>query len=649
MSIIKSLFGVLMMATLVACGGGGGNGSAPTSTSTTTTATASIASILLTAPSASISADGTSSLTITARALDASNGLVKGAVINLATNGSSILSYSSVTTDATTGLATVTLVADSNNQATRTATVTASCAACSASAASFPVVINGATVDLVSPSGYSLITQGNALALSATVRDAKNNVVPGVQVTFAASDSTVIGLSNLTASTDPSGIATTNITGLKVGSASVTASALGYATSKLFTVSAGSGSPSVLKILSSSLGDLIKIGDSTTITVSAPNAASVNFVSTLGVFASPAGAGGTFTANFSSAQAGNATVTVYDNLGRTDDHVLTVSQPPCKANKIILGADQTTVGISSIGSVPFATLTARAVYWDGTRDQGVANVPILFTMSGGPGGGEYLNRAYQLSDTSGYASAKFYSGSASSIPNGIKVDASIPSDATCSPTRPIYGTGTSNTNGASSNTALLTIGGQSLSVSFGAASVLRESTDKTLYIQDYSVQVTDPNNNPVSGAIVTLRLKPVAFSTGLACVPTGTFCSEDANDNDSLDPGEDGVRLAVTDDTKIGQTCSAAMPPATASKIDGLLTPQNSWGGSVPSTVKTDSTGTAPFSLTYLKGSAIWVLNRLTATVLVNGTEATTSTMFRLRAIDADVTPVCHLPDSPFQ
>jgi hypothetical protein len=289
-------------------------------------------------------------------------------------------------------------------------------------------------------------------------------------------------------------------------------------------------------------------------------------------------------------------------------------------------------------------LTARALYSVGSSDQGVANVPILFSMTGGPGAGEYLTPAYQLTDSSGYAYADFYAGNSASIQNGIVVAAQIQGTAIQTGTAP------------SSNSAQLTVGGQALSVAFGAASVIRESTDKTLYILDYSVQVTDANNNPVPNALVTLRVRPVAFSLGSGCTvakdavftsANATYCSEDTNSNGSLDAGEDGVRTLTTVST--AGRCPAGTA-ASAGTSDGLLTPQNSVGGAVPATVTTDASGTAPFSLTYLKASSIWVVDKLSATVSVNGTESGSSTIFQLTPSEVDVKlpDTCHIPNSPF-
>jgi hypothetical protein len=359
--------------------------------------------------------------------------------------------------------------------------------------------------------------------------------------------------------------------------------------------------------------------------------------------------GGTASAVLTSSQAGTATVTMYDDLSprRSTSLTLAVSPPVSATNKILLSASKTTLPLSAVsGSQSSLTLNARAVLFDGSTDQSVANVPIEFFMSGGPGAGESLTPALAFTDSTGNASATFTAGTAASIPNGIVISAKV------------QGTTVQTGTAPSNNSALLTIGGQATSVGFGSASVVGESSDKTLYILAYSVQVTDANNNPVAGQVVTLRMRPVAFSLGTACAVAATYCSEDWNGNGSLDANEDGVRIPTSSDTAgscpstapavsaaVATLIATGIPPGTS---DGMLTPQNSDGGSVPSTVVTDTNGVAAFNFTYLKGSAFWVVNKLTATVSSNGTETSKSTIFRLPASVPDVGPPCHLSDSPY-
>ena len=192
MSILKTITGLLIAATLAACGGGGGEARTPTAVPTVASA-ASVSNILLTGTNPlSVSADGVSSITLTVRALDSSGGLVKGATVLLTSSAGSILSSSSVVTDATTGLATVALTADPTNQSTRVATVTANCSSCAASAASLQVVINGAALTLTN-TGTTALTTNTSTTLSATLKDANGFAIPNVPVVFSQGAGAVVG------------------------------------------------------------------------------------------------------------------------------------------------------------------------------------------------------------------------------------------------------------------------------------------------------------------------------------------------------------------------------------------------------------------------------------------------------------------------
>jgi hypothetical protein len=606
----------------------------------------SVASIRINSSSTTLNADGSSTLTLTIYALTSGNASVAGATINLAATDGVILSAPSVVTSATG--ATLTMMAASSDQTNRSATVTASCSGCAASPATTQVTVVGASIALTNSGSASLIVGGSSSTLTATVKSFAGAPLVGVPVSFAATDPLILGLSQVLVTTNNAGVASIAVSGVGAGSAIVNVSALGNAKSQAFT----SGLPAaVLAITSPANNAVLETGIPQVITVSAPTGAtSITFTTNRGVF-SLSGTNsqtvsivdGIATASLSVTSSGTTTITVTDNMVpiHSANLTLVVSPPATAANKILLAPSKTTLPISIVGgSQNSLTITARAVKSDGTTDEAVANVPIEFSMTGGPGAGEFLTPALAYTNASGDAVATFTSGTAASISNGISVSAKIQGTT--------VQTGTSPSN----NNVLLTIGGQALSVAFGPATVLGESSDKTLYIQSYSVQVTDANNNPVQGQSVTLRLRPVAFSLGAACTVAATYCSEDYNGNGSLDLTEDGVRIPITAAT--AGTCPANATDVTAAadfpggRVDAFLTPSNSDGGSVPSIVTTDATGVAAFNLTYLKGSALWVVNRLTATVSSVGTETSKSTIFRLPASVTDLGPPCSLPASPY-
>lgn len=189
------------------------------------------------------------------------------------------------------------------------------------------------------------------------------------------------------------------------------------------------------------------------------------------------------------------------------------------------------------------------------------------------------------------------------------------------------------------------------SVSIGRASVIDESSDKTMYQQTYTVVVTDADNKPVANRVVSLKIRPIAFSTGSACVINYTYCSEDTNGNGILDAGEDGKRIRLPDDAmaSVAESCPQVGDATTYEGLkNGVLTPANSDGGTVPTTITTDANGQASFKHSYLKAHAYWLVNRLTATINSNGGESSKSLVFRSVALESDVEPKCHLPPSPF-
>lgn len=640
MRFLKYVAGIALAMLMTACGGGGGNASTPVAV---TGATTSVAAILINpSASGSLNADGSSTKTFYVYALTSGNASVLGATINLAATNGVILDNSSVVTTATGANgsvgATVTMTAVSSDQTNRTSVLTASCSSCSASSATSAVSVVGASIALTTPDGTSAVVSGTAPILRATVRDVNGLAMSGVPVSFASSNPVVLGVSASVSMTGSDGVAYVTVSGLSAGTTTINVSALGKAASQAFTSGVAT---SVLAVTSPVNNTVINTAKPQSISVSAVGASSVTFTTTLGVFSVSGSAsqtvstsGGVASADLTSSQAGTASVTVSDNLLRSVNLTLLISPPVSSVNKVLLNASQTTLPISTSTNTASVTLTARAIAFNGTSDQSVANVPIEFSMAGGPGAGEYLTPALAYTNSAGIAVATFTAGTSASVANGIVVSAKV------------QGTAVQTGISPSSSSALLTIGGQALSVAFGPSTVLDESADKTLYIQTYSVQVADANNNPVAGQKVTLRLRPVAFSTGSACTVAATYCSEDVNANSSLEAStEDGVRVATTAST--AGSCPITAPVSTGT-LDGILTPQNSDGGSVPSTVTTGADGTASFNFTYLKGSALWLINKLTATVSSNGTETSRSTIFRLPALEADTTPKCYLPPSPY-
>lgn len=112
--------------------------------------------------------------------------------------------------------------------------------------------------------------------------------------------------------------------------------------------------------------------------------------------------------------------------------------------------------------------------------------------------------------------------------------------------------------------------------------------------------------------------------------------SEDLNGNTALDSGED-------------LPTSLSALSALAVTNNGLLSPPQAAGGSVPLTVTTDSNGAATFFLQYPKSSALFINTEVTARVIVMGTESTarTSLVLPMSVPDAaaDNCPLARIAD----
>ena len=188
-------------------------------------------------------------------------------------------------------------------------------------------------------------------------------------------------------------------------------------------------------------------------------------------------------------------------------------------------------------------------------------------------------------------------------------------------------------------TTNITVGGTAGSVAIGTSSVIGENLSKTAYQLPVTVMVTDSNGNAVSGAEVSLKIWGQTYYKGTRaaltpCVAIRTFSNdnEDLNENFTLDPGEDVD----------GPGNQAGLGTA-----DGALWPPSPAAGSLPPPVTTGTDGTATFNWTYLKQYASWITARLRASVVVQGSEATTTTAITLVPSKEDV-DACVLSASPF-
>jgi hypothetical protein len=284
-----------------------------------------------------------------------------------------------------------------------------------------------------------------------------------------------------------------------------------------------------------------------------------------------------------------------------------------------------------VGSTTGSSTLTATVYDSSNNPLG--GQPVAFSIINPTSGGETIAPVMAMTATTtsgslslGMARTSFTSGSMASGADGIKINALVVGTTVATGTSP------------SGNNVAIVIGGMAGSIAFGQATVIGTDGTSANYVWPMSILVADSNGNPVSGAIVSLSLWPIAWSTGVstACMydadnssNKGTFYNEDINENLILDSGEDGTRTYYAN----GSTAST---PGTKT---GYLIPVNSQAGTLPATVTTDSKGVASFNLTYPKQSAIWTVDRIRATTIVQGSETRGEINLRLEAVSSDVSP----------
>lgn len=650
---MKRILSKLLLAsglclTLAACGSAGGSSTAATTTTTTTTPTSTPTStpskIVLSASPTTVKSDGSDQSVITVVVLDAANAAVDNATVLFSATGGTI--GLSAITDAT-GTATVNFSAgpDKTNQIV---TITGSSGGVTGQ---IPVQIAGTTVSLVSTA--TNITDDGSIqdTLTVSVKDAGNNAYYNAPVTITQAGTGSATIVQSSANTNVNGQVTATITGTTAGSVTLTVSAAGAAASQTYTVSTTGTAFGI----TSPTADPYSI-DTTKIlkvTVNAPaGVTSVDFASTMGSWngggphlQNVAVVGGFAQANFTSAQAGVASIQVYDsaNIATSDTMTITIAQPATTASQISLQSNVNVLAPSSGGLQNSATLTATV------RDpagQAVGGASVFFRIPTPTGGGETLTPVVALTNSLGKATTTFTSGSISTGAQGVDIYAYVVGKAIAPAVNNIV------------------IGGTAGSIMIGRASEIVVASP-TEYQLPMSVLVADGNGNPVPNAVITMKVFPKRFSIGqwydtdpnptvekfaachfgTATDPYGAFLNEDVNRNVILEAGEDVAH------TTWGSVCDpyteAPFDVAKSFAANGQIDAPNSAAGTIPATVVTDSNGVGNFDLTYLKGSGEWIEAEVTASTQVLGTETTSTITFWLPVEKTEATSGS-LPSSVF-
>lgn len=653
LAVAKYALAAALLGGLVACGGGGAKGSDSGSGGGPTDPTTNVASIALKPSQASVKSDNSDSSTITITALNASNAIVAGATIQLSAN-TGILVPGTVTTD-TAGKATVDFSSGTQDASSRTATISATA---NGKTSEIPIRISGSTITLATTSTVLSDNGSSPATITITAMDAGGNRVANTPVTLTQSGGGAVNLSPSSGSTDANGELKVTVSGTRAPAVTVTASALGETRTQDFSITQSAGSTSFFvdqqilngTVISNNDITAMKIGDSLQIRVNAPNSTQVTFATTLGVFNGTAAVttpsipvvAGKATATLTSTSAGIATVQVFDPANpssNTDTLTVAVTSSPANAASITIQAAPIAIPISSGGTNSSSKIIASVKDVNGNPVGGAA-VSFSIVSGTGTGGGETISPVVAITATDtngglslGQAKATFTAGSLPSGAGGVKVHATVVGVS------PVVETALD---------ASITIGGTPTSVSIGQPSAFNEDSSKSQYIFPMSIFVTDSSGRGVEGVPVSVSLFPIAWSTGGPCsfdsdnslLGRGTFFSEDINEDFIKDGGEDGLRRFYANGALVaGGTVDEKLTPASADA--GTLT--------FPNGINTDANGILTVVLIYPKSSAFHLIDRVRASVIVQGSETVGELKFRLPALKIDVDPDCLLPTSPYK
>ncbi|HUO95779.1 MAG TPA: Ig-like domain-containing protein [Steroidobacteraceae bacterium] len=362
MNLFKS-FGVSLAAALLLAGCGGGNTLSGSSGGGGGGGTSAVAKVTVIASAPTVAADGSTSSTITATALDANNVAVANATVTFAATAGGLLQGNAAKTDSS-GHATATLAAIPGTAAGTAITVTVTIGGVAGSTGVNVVAIQQSIS--VTTDQPQIASDGSQTAnIAALLRDANNVALSGVTVTFSATS----GVLTVTQ-------ATTDAT----GTAKATLTAGSDPTDRTITVTAAAGSamPATLPVqvtgttLSMAGPTNLVLGSQGSYTVSLKNSAgagisnkTVTLTSANGNTIAPAsvmtdGNGqGTFTVTASSAANGGNDTLSAAALGLVATRALAVSSqnfsittPATSGTKVTLGTAQTITATWLSGGAP---------------------------------------------------------------------------------------------------------------------------------------------------------------------------------------------------------------------------------------------------------------------------------------------------------
>jgi hypothetical protein len=380
MKLIKTLWTLLASTLLLTGCGGGSTLSGPPQTGGNN----NVASVSVTANPGTVAQDGSTSANIVATALNASNVALSGVAVQFQVTSGGVLTVTQGTTDAN-GQAKATLAAVSGTAST-SLTVTATSGTVSGTA-NVGVVAIQQTLTLSTNAPQVPSDSSKAATISALLRDANNNVLPGVQVHFTPDSGAITPVQTAAgaAATPAVAAGTTDANGV----ASATLSAGNDYTNRTITVSVTGGSAPLATIKIQVTGTVLTVtGQQNMVTgTQAPFTALLIDSSGLGIaaktvtFASSHGntlSAATAVTDFS----GHATVNVTAVNAGADTISATALGLTATTTTTVSGQSFTITAPTSGASIALGAYAPLSLTWT-SNGVAVANQPVSFSTTRG--------------------------------------------------------------------------------------------------------------------------------------------------------------------------------------------------------------------------------------------------------------------------
>jgi len=570
------------------------------------------------ASSPQMPSSGTVTVDLTAIVVDANGQAVSGTAVVLSTGADPSAFISNISGSGvsdTNGAVTAKLNLGSN-KSNRFISVTASAVGATAATG---VDVTGTAITV---SGSSSLALGSNTTLTFSLKDSAGVALPGFTMTLTSA--TGNSISPATGTTNSAGQVSAVVTASVGGNDTITATAAGASKTQALTVSSAgfaftTPAPSVEIPLNTPTAISVHWTTGGVPVVGQP----VTFATSRGTIAgSPSttdGAGDTPGTSISSTSAGNATISA-SGPGGTPAATLNITFVATTASSIAAQAVPGTIGTTTgVGSQTNNRSTISVVVRDATNNL-VKNAGVNFTVTADPTGGS-LNAARAITDVNGGASVTYTAGTVSSPQNGVQIQATV-TDISGVAVAP-----------GITDTATLTVSGQSLLVRLGTDNLVQPVTTPPVYKKTWAAVVTDATGNAVANATVIFALRPGRYLKGqydvfnttagvwTRSVPPTLCANEDLNFNGNLDAGED-------------VNGNGSLEPGGVATVN-------------PSAV-TDASGIATAVITYPKDHATWAEYSLEARTSVNSNDPPTVATFILVGLASDYTDKNVAPPGQF-